>query len=81
MKNVKMTLILFISLLIYQQVSAQNGTPSCLAKEVKPFNNCTAAFLNNKMMVDDLFAPKAKCVIETRCEKEKFASLHCQFIF
>ncbi len=63
MKIVPMTLAVILSLAFTLQLSGQNGLPSCLAKKPEPFNNCTAAFLGNKIIVDD-YSPRGKCVVE-----------------
>ena len=63
MKNVTKTLVVCLSLIFSFQLSAQNNMPGCLSKKKEPFNNCTAAFIGNKMVVDD-FSPRGKCEIE-----------------
>lgn len=65
MKNVTMTLLTIFSLFSAQLVSAQNcqPAPACQKQQTKPFSNCAAAFLNNKMLVND-YSPNGQCVLE-----------------
>jgi hypothetical protein len=53
MKNKYLTLIAILMIAFTINIKAQNR-----------FNECSAAFLNQKMIVDD-YSPKGKCVIDT----------------
>lgn len=64
MKNVTLLLLTIFSLFLVESVSAQTCQPAPSCKSAtKPFSNCAAAFLNNKMLVND-YSPNGRCIVE-----------------
>jgi hypothetical protein len=65
MKNVTFLLLTIFSLFSAGLASAQNcqPAPACQKQLAKPFSNCAAAFLNNKMLVND-YSRNGRCIVE-----------------
>ncbi|MEZ4933426.1 MAG: hypothetical protein R2788_15060 [Saprospiraceae bacterium] len=64
MKNVTFLLLTIFRFFRQDSHHAQGvsaGTPPPAVN--KPFSNCAAAFLNNKMLVND-YSPNGRCIVE-----------------